>query len=166
MLRDLVPWKWGKKRKEIESAHSPVSHPRVNDLFDEVWSGWPELASGLWSHRPLTDFSPKVDLSDEGKVFKLTAELPGLDAKDLSLTITPDGDALVLKGEKKQESEQKRKDYYCVERSFGSFQRTIPLPAPVLAEQIEAAYRNGVLEVKLPKDESAPASRRIEVKAG
>jgi HSP20 family protein len=92
--------------------------------------------------------------------------MPGLDEKDLELNLT--GDLLTLKGEKRHEHEEEKKgSVHRIERSYGSFQRTIQLPCEVEAEKAEAVYRNGVLNVTLPKAPSAKREvDRIDVKAG
>jgi len=89
----------------------------------------------------------------------VTAELPGLDEKDIEISIS--GDALILRGEKRQEEEEKGEDYYRMERRYGSFQRVIPLPCEVQVDKAEASYRKGVLTVELPKTPEAQSARKI-----
>jgi HSP20 family protein len=93
----------------------------------------------------------------------IKAELPGLDKKDIKLTLS-DG-LLTIAGERKQEKETKGKNYHRVESSYGSFQRTINLPVPVQADKIKADYKRGVLEITLPKAEEAK-TREIQIDVG
>lgn len=91
----------------------------------------------------------------------MKAEIPGLDAKDLDLSLS--GGSLVIKGEKKQEKEEKEENYHFIERSYGSFVRTIPLPKEVKHDKITASYKDGVLRVVLPKSEEAK-TKELKIK--
>ncbi|HQP29278.1 MAG TPA: Hsp20/alpha crystallin family protein, partial [Syntrophales bacterium] len=100
---------------------------------------------------------------DEKEVV-VKAELPGIDEKDLDVSLSEH--ALTIKGEKKEEKEDQGKGYYRMERSYGSFHREIPLPASIDAKKVEAAFKNGLLTVTLPKTEEArKADRKISVKS-
>jgi HSP20 family protein len=111
-----------------------------------------------------TVFTPHVDVVDTGKTINVSVELPGMDDKDIEVSLTRD--ALVIKGEKKEEKEEKGKDYYRSERSFGSFTRSIALPEGIDTEGGEASFKKGVLTVKLPKAKQAmKEARKIAVKA-
>jgi HSP20 family protein len=92
---------------------------------------------------------PAVDIFEKDDKFVVKAELPGMKDEDIDVSVT--GDTLVIKGEKKTESEEKEADYYRCERTYGSFYRSIPLPATVDANKIEADFEDGVLEVSLHK---------------
>jgi HSP20 family protein len=106
---------------------------------------------------------PAIDMSEDEKSYKITAELPGLDAKDVDLSIF--GDMLVLKGEKRQESEQKNKNYHFSERAYGSFQRAFELPASVDRDKISADFSKGVLRIEMPKTAEAQRQpKKIEVR--
>ena len=108
--------------------------------------------------------APRIDISETDTELRIEVELPGIDEKDVCLTLTDN--VLMIRGEKKAEREEKDKNYYVSERSFGSFQRAIPLPTEVDADKVEASFKNGVLTVRLPKTPEAEAkTRRIEVKA-
>lgn len=106
-------------------------------------------------------WSPSVDISETKDDFVVKAELPGLEAKDVNVSIS--GDVLTIKGEKKAEEEEKDEHYHCVERYAGSFQRVFQLPSGVKADKIEANFDKGVLKVTLPKVEEAQ-KKEIEVK--
>jgi HSP20 family protein len=111
-----------------------------------------------------TIWQPAVEVSDsEGEVI-VKAELPGVDPKSLEIFVTPDG--LTLKGETKSEHEAKGRTYYRRELHYGMFQRTIPLPAEVKSDEAKAGFRNGILEVRMPKSERArPKSVKVEIDA-
>ncbi len=109
-------------------------------------------------------FAPRIDVVDTDKEIKVSAELPGMDDKDIEVSLT--GEVLTIKGEKKEEKEEKGKDYYRSERSYGSFLRTVPLPAEVDTAKVQAAFKKGVLTVNLPKTAKAiGGAKKIAVKA-
>jgi HSP20 family protein len=104
---------------------------------------------------------PAFDISENEKEYIVTAELPGIDPKDLDVTLS-DG-ILTVKGEKKQEKEDKGKDYHRIERRYGSFHRSFQIPGEIKADKVDASYKNGILKLILPKAESSVA-KKIEVK--
>ena len=109
--------------------------------------------------------APAVDIVDKGEAFEITAELPGMDEKDIDVKFSDD--TLTIKGEKQGEREEKKKDFYLSERRYGSFQRSLAVPAGVDADRIEANFKNGVLTVTLPKTPRAQKSeKRIPVRQG
>jgi HSP20 family protein len=105
---------------------------------------------------------PAVDVSETGDKITVKAEIPGMEAKDIEISMV--GDTLTIKGEKKAEKEEKDENYHMVERSYGSFNRAMKIPAMVDAEKVEATYKNGVLTVVLPKKEEVKP-KAIEIKA-
>lgn len=109
------------------------------------------------------EFSPDIEVHEEADQFMVTADLPGLRKEDLNISVQ--GNMLTLRGERKREKESKSKEYHYSERFFGSFTRTVELPAEVDSGKVKASYRDGVLEISLPKSESAkPKQIQIEVK--
>jgi|LFRM01.1.fsa_nt_gb HSP20 family protein len=130
----------------------------VSDWIDEVFGGNlfeaadRQLTSGNW---------PRVDIEERENAYTIKADLPGLDKKDVSVTI--ENGALRIEGEKKQEYKQEKEKYCHFERSYGKFCRTFALPDSVEAEKIDASMKNGVLELTLPKKEQA-RPKAIEVK--
>ena len=125
----------------------------MNKLFDDFFGGF-DLTP--WPHsegRLAATFTPRVDVSETDKEIKVSAELPGMDEKDLDVSLTRD--TLTIKGEKKRENESKEEDTYRSERYYGSFSRSMTLPAAVDANRIEAGYKDGVLEIVIPKSEEA-----------
>ena len=107
---------------------------------------------------------PAVDVTETDKAYEITAELPGMNDKNVEVKMA-DG-VLTIKGEKQEEKEEKKKDYYLRERNFGSFQRAFQVPDGVDADKIEASFKNGVLTVTLPKSaEALKTAKKIDVKA-
>lgn len=106
---------------------------------------------------------PLVDLYEKGNKVIVRAELPGIKPEEVDLSV--DGNLLTIRGEKKQENEVKEKDYYRFERSYGSFQRTVELPAQVKADEAKATYKDGVLEIELTKTEEVKKKKiKINIK--
>jgi HSP20 family protein len=107
---------------------------------------------------------PAVDVADKGTAYEVTAELPGMEEKDIEVKVAEG--MLTITGEKKETKEEKKKDYFLSERRYGSFQRSFALPEGVDQEKIEAAFTKGVLTVTLPKKpESVKKERKIAVAA-
>ncbi len=107
-------------------------------------------------------WAPAVDMYETKDDLVLSAELPGLNEKDIHLSIT--GDMLTLRGERQWNQEVKQENYYRGERWFGKFERTLPLPIPVQSDKVKASYRDGVLTVTLPKaEEIKPKQIKIDV---
>ena len=98
-------------------------------------------------------WAPHLDMTETKECLIVKAELPGLEVKDLDITIS--GNTLTLKGEKRQVKEEKDEHHHLIERSYGGFARTVELPAPVAADKVKAAFKNGVLTITLPKTEEA-----------
>ena len=165
-MRELIPWTRG---REVTSGRR-VEHPlvafqrEVDRLFDDFWRGFdlplfgrPERMGGT--------VSPKIDISEKDDEIVVTAELPGLDEKDLEVTLTDN--VLSIRGEKKLEKEEKERGYTYTERSYGSFERRIPLDVEVLSDKVAAAFKNGVLTVTLPKSPEAQKNvKHIPIGAG
>ncbi len=123
-----------------------------------------ELMESLW--RDVFDlglkesYFPAINMSENEKEIKIEAEMPGMEPKDIELTIQ--NNTLIIKGEKRFQEEQSRDNYHRIECSYGSFYRTIPLPAEVEESQISAKFKNGILEIKLPKKDGAKG-RKIPI---
>ena len=108
--------------------------------------------------------SPAVDVVEKPTAYEITAELPGIDEKNIELKLANSN--LTIRGEKQEEKEEKKKDYYLRERHFGSFERSFGVPEGVDADRIEASFKKGVLTVTLPKKpEAQNAEKKIQVKA-
>ncbi len=135
---------------------------RMRDGLDRMFRGmFPEelpeasLVRGQWA--------PSVDIRETGDNFLVTAELPGLGKEDVKISYE-DG-VLSIRGEKKQEQEEKDANYHRVERSYGVFERSFRLPSRVAVEKIEAKFKDGVLNLALPKAEEA-RPKQIEINVG
>ncbi len=130
----------------------------MNRLFDSFFSELPEQRRGLLEG----EWAPSIDVAETDDEIVVTVELPGVKQDDVDITVTDD--ILILKGEKKEEKEIKKENYHRVERSYGSFQRSINLPTGVQADKAKATYNNGVLYVTIPKAEEAkPKQIKINV---
>lgn len=133
-------------------------------FFDEVGtSRWPVPgAMRLMAEMPPI---PAMDLVETAEGYEMTAELPGIDARDVELKVT--GDLLTLRGEKREESERTEADRHVSERRYGSFQRTLRLPPDADADGIAASSANGVLKVRIPRSKDARArEKKIEISGG
>jgi HSP20 family protein len=118
----------------------------------------------FWRREVAWEAIPSVDIVEKDKAYEVTAELPGLDEKDVEVKLVNGG--LTIKGEKQEEKEEKKKDYYLHERHFGSFERYFRVPEGVDTDKIEASFRKGVLTVTLPKKpEAQKPEKKIEIKA-
>jgi HSP20 family protein len=144
----------------------------VEQLFDDFGQNFLRLPtrSSLFSFEPLWrreaawEAAPAVDVVESEKAYEITAELPGMDEKNIEVKVANGN--LTIKGEKQEEKEEKKKDYYLHERHFGSFERNFEMPGGVDADKIEASFKKGVLTVTLPKKpEAQKPAKKIEVKA-
>ncbi|MDO8840495.1 MAG: Hsp20/alpha crystallin family protein [Parvibaculum sp.] len=132
----------------------------VERLFDDFSRGFG------WHPDPsiFGTLSPHLDVTESDDGVTMTAELPGMDEKDVEVTLT--GDLLSIKGEKKEEHEEKKKDYHLKERSWGSFERTVRMPFRADSDAIKASFSKGVLKVEVPKPADVKkACKKIEVKS-
>lgn len=131
---------------------------QMDNLWDSIFETRPtgfETWGGEWL--------PSLDLSETKDEFVVKAEIPGIEAKDIDISLS--GGTLTIKGEKKQEKEEKDENYHCVERNYGSFSRSVRLPGQVQGNKVKASYKDGVLRVALPKsEESRTKEIKIEVK--
>jgi HSP20 family protein len=119
----------------------------------------------FWGREAGWSGAPVVDVAEREKDYEITAELPGMDEKDIEVSLSDD--VLTIKGEKKEEKEERQKDYHVSERRYGSFQRSLRVPDGVDANKIEAKFKNGVLTLILPKSpEAQKKKKKIEVKSG
>jgi len=126
----------------------------MNRVFDSFFGRTPAGMERIWA--------PAVDMYETKDELVMKAELPGLNEKDIHLSIT--GDVLTLRGERQWNEDTKQESYYRGERWFGRFERSLPLPIPVQADKVKASYRDGVLTVSLPKaEEIKPKEIKIDV---
>lgn len=187
-IKKLNPWNWFKKEEEGESRNVPVArrggqqlspsyynspllslHNEIDRMFDNVFRnfGLPSLGVNSALSSIESDlFRPNVDIDSTNKEYRISVEVPGVDEKDVKLELSQDG-TLTIRGEKKQEREEKDRDYYRVERSYGSFQRVLSLPEDADQDNINANFKNGVLMVTVPR-KALPKSeaRQIGINTG
>jgi len=136
---------------------------QMNSLFDDFFTGFDAAPRGL-SGGGVGSFVPSIDVKESEKDFTIRAELPGVDEKDIEVNVT--GDTVTLRGEKKEEKEDKGKNYYYLERSYGSFNRVIPLGSEADADKAQASFKNGVLNITIPKSQSAKVKgTKVPIKA-
>jgi HSP20 family protein len=148
-MPDIVEWK---PFREVSRLHREM---------DRLWDDF--FGPARKAFRPLeAEWAPAVDVSETADKVVIKAEVPGMEAKDIDISLS--GDVLTVKGEKKSEREEKKESYHLVERSYGSFTRSLRLPAAVEADKIQANYKRGVLTITCPKKEEAKA-KAIEIKA-
>lgn len=184
-IKKWVPWNWFKKEEEDAGKMVPLKrehakeqsgalvrplqqfHHEIDRVFDQAFRGFglspfgsdqplfPRLADGM--------LKPTLDLGASDKEYTIMVEIPGVDEKDVKLEIV--NDTLTICGEKKQEQEEKEKNYYRMERTYGSFQRVLSLPEDADQDGIKATFKKGVLTVTLPR-KALPESnvKQIEVK--
>lgn len=160
----LMPWRNKQDRPAGEILERPPANIRdeMERLFDRLVRH--PFGTGLLSGQAADLMvGPRIDLAESDNDITVTAELPGLDPKDIEISVT--GNVLTIRGEKKQEKEEKNRNYHYVERQFGSFQRSVQLPSSVDTDKIDAVSKNGTLTITLAKQAGAKP-RRIEIKSG
>lgn len=155
-MRSLIPWRRGEMQREPGQALTDFRR-EFDDLFnsffgDQWWS--PERYFGR-------RFVPAFDVSETEGELIVKAELPGVDPKEVDVSLT--GNMLTIKGEKKEEREEKGENVHRMERSYGGFSRSFTLPCEVQGDKVEATYKDGVLNLRLPKAESSK-TKSIKVK--
>jgi len=184
-LKKLVPWNWFKKEEErnltIPIRHAEMQHapffPRtytpmmqlqreIDHLLNNFFRDFDLPTMGSFNTlMPLDDaglLKPRVDLSANDHEYQLTLEIPGVTEKDVSLSVS--GNTLTIKGEKKQEKEEKDKEFYRIERNYGSFQRVLSLPEDVDQDGVKATFKNGVLIVTMARKAIAKSdAKQIEI---
>ena len=138
-------------------------HREMNRLFDDVLRGSFGVPSREGQAGQGGTLMPHIDVSETDKELKICAELPGVTENDVEVTLNDD--VLTIRGEKKFERTNEQENYHFVERSYGTFQRSLRVPYPVEPEQVQARFEHGVLTVTLPKAEQQQRSRRIQVQA-
>lgn len=160
-IKNLIPF--GKKNMEVrreEENPFAMMQREMNRIFDSFNRNW-----GVGAYPDVTgSFMPRLDVTEDAKAFTVTAELPGMNEKEIDLSLS--GDTLTIRGEKKEEKEDKNRNYYYSERSYGSFMRSVPLPRQVATDKVSASFKKGVLTITLPKTAAAlEATKKIEVKS-
>jgi HSP20 family protein len=152
MARELTVWK---PYREVTPFRD---FERIRKEMDHFWDSFFDIETKKRGD-DVRSWFPSLDVSETKNEIVVKAEVPGMDPKDIDISLS-DG-VLSIRGEKKQEREEKEEDYHLVERNYGSFARTVALPKEVNHDKINASYKNGVLKVVLPKSEEA---KKKEVK--
>jgi HSP20 family protein len=158
--RDLTPWAGGRSLSPFVADPFSSFRREMDRLFDDFLI---PAEGRSFSGSNGGAMRPSLDLAETDQAYTVTAELPGLEQKDVELTLRDN--ALVLSGEKRQEHEEHNGGRRYTERAFGRFERIVPLEAEVDADKVEARFKNGVLTVTLPKNPKAQEkTRRIEIR--
>ncbi|MCX7816311.1 MAG: Hsp20/alpha crystallin family protein [Syntrophales bacterium] len=162
--KSLLPSIFGNRgvtiRREEEHPFYRLQR-ELNRLFDDFFRGFGSVTpfEGEFGR-----FVPSIDVREDEKEFVVQAELPGMDENDVEVLLTDD--TLTIRGEKKEEKEDRKKGYYHAERTYGAFSRTIPLPEGVDTKKAEATFKKGVLSITLPKtDEARSRVKKITIKS-
>lgn len=180
-IKKIVPSNWF-SHEENQTGHLPAQqeassfgslarlHQEMDRLFENAFRDFrlptefslPSVRLSCLLDNVL--LRPKADIASTEREYTVTVEIPGVDEDDVKLELTQDG-TLTVKGEKRQEKEQKDKSFYRVERSYGSFQRTLSLPEDADHESVDASFKNGVLTITCARKAVAQApTRRIEIR--
>ena len=161
-IRSLMhsPWKRNIPVRRTDDLNPfNMLQREMNRIFDNLGDFFPTR-----SFEGIGGTFPKIDIKEKDKEILVSAELPGMEDKDIDVHISDD--VLTIKGEKKQEKEEKNGSYYQLERYYGSFHRDIPLPSEIETDKVDAAFKHGVLKIRLPKKpEAQRKTKKIEIKA-
>ena len=147
MAWEITPWK-------------PFEFDRIRREMDRLWDSFLE-GRPVRRSEDGREWSPSVDISETKNDLVIKAELPGLDPKDIDISMN--NGYLTIKGEKKHEKEEKDENYHLIERSYGAFTRSVQLPREVQSDKITASFKNGILRITLPKSEEAK-KKEIKIK--
>ena len=149
MFRRFLP---ATRRTAMETPQRPAS---LFDMMDELWRMPMETGLGQMEY-------PAVNISEDERNITVEAELPGMDKKDVDISLQ--NNMLILQGEKNFEDEQKQENYQRIERSYGAFYRTIPLSSSVDEDNVKASFKNGILTITLPK-KSVEQGKKIAIES-
>jgi HSP20 family protein len=163
-VKDLLPASLSKRhmtRKEDEEKNPLISlQQEMNKMFDRFFS---DFRSDTLGKRFEVDF-PKMDITETESFIEITADLPGIEKKNIQISVSDD--ILSIRGEKDVKLEEKDKNFYRRERTYGSFRREVVLPAEVESDKADASLKNGVLKINIPKKvDSKRKSKKIEINA-
>ncbi len=159
-VRSMLPALWSDARNEREPFRMLQS--QIDRLFSDFTSDFPMVER--WSGNGGERLVVQVDVAETDKAIEVTADLPGVNEKDIDVSLA--GDMLIIKAEKKSDKEEKAKDYHLVERSYGTFERSMMLPFKADAAKIDAKFEKGVLKLTVQKPVEAQVKpQKIEVRA-
>jgi HSP20 family protein len=165
MMRNLLPTVWRRSESPLRRAEENsllALHRDMNRMFDDFFRGFDILPFN--GGRDAEGFSPSVDVREGEKEVTVKAELPGMDEKDIEVSLTDNG--LTIRGEKKAEKEEKGNGYWHRETSYGAFHRVVPLPEGLNMDKVDARFKNGVLTVTITRlKDTGAKEKRIAIKA-
>jgi len=181
-IKKLAPWNWFQDEEKNGEQGVPVYsdlarsmplypvnqlHREIDRLFDEAFRGFPNLLHGRgeWPEEAAIMLSPSLDIKETEDKYLVSVEVPGVAKEDVDIQI--DGNRLTIHGVKKQEKKEEKENYRCVERHYGSFERTLSLPQDANVDDINASFKDGVLSIDIKRKaaNTAKESRKIDVKA-
>jgi HSP20 family protein len=175
-LGSLLPWKWGAKNhaiKKDDPVHFSIStlEDEFNRVLENVFSAFaktsalePETSAARGFSLETGLFKPKVDVSENSECLFISAELPGVDVKNIDVSVTSGG--ITIAGEKSEEKVEDKSGFYRMERHYGSFQRYIAFPCAVDVDKAEAKFKKGILSINVPKKNTPNVTReKISVNA-
>ena len=146
-------------RREVDRLFQDFDQGFLRPPFRRSWFD----LEPLWGRASRAEAEPAVDIIEKDNAYEITADLPGMDEKNIEVKLSNGG--LMIRGEKQEERKEQKRDYYLHERSFGAFERSFSLPEGVDADKIEASFKKGVLTVTLPKrPEAIKPEKQIPVK--
>jgi HSP20 family protein len=160
-ITDIIPWN---RNRALATRRQDVADPfnmlrrDIDRVFGDFLGDlrWPDRMNML--DRQMGSFMPEIDVKETDKEFRVTADLPGMDEKDLEVTFVEG--ALSIKGEKREEHEEEKGNMFHSERRYGAFERMIPLSSDIDLNKAKAAFKKGVLKITLPKTENARSNRK------
>lgn len=167
MVRDIIPWRRKKEDSRLARRGRNEDHPlealhrEMDQLFEDFFGNletglsWPRW-SGLRSQSDA--WTLNVDVAEDDNEIRVSADVPGMEEKDIDVELSDN--LLTIKGEKNQERDEKKPDYHVVERSYGSFHRSIPLPGGLEQDKAKARFKKGVLTITVPKSAQTKTSRK------
>ena len=158
-MRSLTPYRSGAADRYRSADPFWSLHRQINRMFDDVLGeigGTREMMAGV--------LAPRVDVTEDDKETRITAELPGVHEKDIDLSV--DGDIVTIRAEKRTEHDETRGRGHVTERAYGTFERSLRLPYPADADQVRAHFDRGVLTVTLPRNAETERARHIRIESG
>ena len=168
-IRDLIPRKERRLDVSVSSGQEDDAffdlRDQVNRMFDDFMDQFFGLSRFTDSPTWMGSFSPRLEVSETKDNIIISAELPGIEPEAIDISL--DRDTLTIRGEKRADKEEKGRRFMHIERSYGAFQRTIPLPSQVDEDRVDASFKHGVLKITLPKTRPAHAhGKQFKIRSG
>ena len=165
-IKDLIPFNW-KREKPVKVENVPATSTSMMTPFDRIYDDLervfrdPFFEVGVQRFWDREGIAPKVDVSETKKEIQIDTELPGMDEKDINVTI--EKGQLILRGEKRQEKKEEKDKIHHIESSYGFFERVVPLPEYARADEAKATYKKGVLQIRIPKDPNKEQTKSVPI---